>query len=60
VTGNVTVAFAVLSYAGTLVVSLIADPDTCPDLGELRDGLENELQAMTGHPPDPGGQAAES
>jgi len=28
VTGNVTVSFAVLSYAGTLAVTIITDPDT--------------------------------
>lgn len=45
-TGNVTVSFAVLSYAGRLTVTLIADPDTCPDLPELRDALEEELQVL--------------
>jgi len=47
-TGNVTVSFAVLSYAGDLAITLISDPDTCPDLYELRDVLEEELRAMTG------------
>jgi diacylglycerol O-acyltransferase / wax synthase len=60
VTGNVTVAFSVLSYADTLVVSLIADPDTCPDLGELRDGVENEFRVMIEYPLDMGGQTGES
>ena len=45
--GNITVSFAVLSYAGTLAITLIADPDTCPDLSELRDGLEQELRVLT-------------
>lgn len=45
-TGNVTVSFAVLSYAGSLTVTLIADPDTCPDLPELRDALAEELQVL--------------
>jgi diacylglycerol O-acyltransferase len=45
-TGNVTVAFAVLSYAGSLTITLIADPDTCPDLSELRDALEEELRVL--------------
>jgi diacylglycerol O-acyltransferase len=40
VTGNVTVSFAVLSYAGTLAVTVIADPDACPDLDVLRDALQ--------------------
>jgi hypothetical protein len=46
-TGNVTVSFAVLSYAGTLTITLIADPDTCPDLATLRDTLEEELKVLT-------------
>ncbi|TSA78448.1 DUF1298 domain-containing protein, partial [Deinococcus detaillensis] len=45
--GNVTVSFAVLSYVGTLTITLIADPETCPDLGDLRDGLQRELEAVT-------------
>ena len=46
-TGNVTVSFAVLSYAGSLTITVIADPDACPDLSELRDLLEDELGALT-------------
>jgi hypothetical protein len=42
-TGNVTISFAVMSYANSLVVTLIADPDSCPDLSELRDALRDEL-----------------
>ena len=45
-TGNVTVSFAVLSYAGTLTITLCADPDTCPDLFELRDALEEEVLVL--------------
>lgn len=45
-TGNVTVSFGVLSYAGTLTISLIADPDTCPELSELRDLLAEELRVL--------------
>ena len=44
--GNVTVSFAVLSYAGSLTVTLVADPGTCPDLSELRDALEEELHVL--------------
>jgi diacylglycerol O-acyltransferase / wax synthase len=44
VTGNVTVSFAVLSYAGTLAVTVIADPDACPDLDLLTDELRSELE----------------
>jgi len=47
VTGNVTVAFAVLSYAGTLTITLIADPDTCPDLPLLRDAVARHLAELS-------------
>ena len=47
VTGNVTVSFAVMSYADSLTITLIADPDACPDLWELRDTLEEELRVLT-------------
>ena len=43
ITGNVTVAFAVLSYAGTLVITATADPRRCPDLPILLDRLQSEL-----------------
>jgi diacylglycerol O-acyltransferase / wax synthase len=46
VTGNVTVSFAVLSYSGTLAVTIITDPDACPDLDLLRDALAEELRAL--------------
>ncbi len=52
VTGNVTVSFAVLSYAGSLVVTIIADPDVCPDVVQLAELLTGELQALTA-PRDP-------
>ncbi len=44
--GNVTVAFAALSYAGTLVITLVADPETCPDLPAVRDDLQSELEGL--------------
>ena len=49
VTGNVTVSFAVLSYAGTLVVTIIADPVACPDLTVLAELLTDELRTLTSH-----------
>ena len=49
--GNVTVSFAVLSYAGSLTITLIADPDTCPDLSELRDALEEEVRVLMAQTP---------
>jgi diacylglycerol O-acyltransferase / wax synthase len=45
--GNVTMTFAVLSYAGTLVISVIADPDAAPDLAETVDALQRELDTLT-------------
>lgn len=42
-TGNVTISFAVLSYANSLTITLIADPDACPDLSGLQDILTEEL-----------------
>jgi hypothetical protein len=46
-TGNVTVAFAVLSYAGRLTITLAADPDTCPDLSALHELVEDELRVIS-------------
>lgn len=43
ISGNVTVSFAVFSYAGTLSVSVIADPDAVDDLDLLREALQDEL-----------------
>jgi diacylglycerol O-acyltransferase / wax synthase len=48
ITGNVTLAFAVLSYAGTLVVTIIADPQHCPDLPVLVTQLQAQLDLLTG------------
>ena len=46
ISGNVTVAFAVLSYAGTLAITVVADPTACPDLAEVREALQTELDAL--------------
>ena len=46
-TGNVTVSFAALSYAGSLTITLAADPDTCPDLSELREMVDEEVRVLT-------------
>ena len=45
-TGNVTMSFAVLSYAGTLAVTIIAGPDVVHDLPALRQALADELGAL--------------
>jgi hypothetical protein len=47
----VTVSLAVLSYAGGLDITLIADPDACADLDVLRDALRDELHRLLR--PDP-------
>lgn len=45
--GNTTVHFGVFSYAGTVTITAIADPDHFPDLDVLEDGLRAELAAIT-------------
>jgi WS/DGAT/MGAT family acyltransferase len=44
--GNVTVYVEVLSYAGTLALTLIADPDHVPDLEPLAAALRAELDLV--------------
>lgn len=46
ITGNVTASFAVLSYAGSLTVTLIADPETCPDHERLTELVSEELDLL--------------
>jgi hypothetical protein len=41
--GNLTVSFEVFSYAGTLTIAAVADPDHFPDLPVLTNGLQAEL-----------------
>jgi WS/DGAT/MGAT family acyltransferase len=45
--GNVTVNFLALSYAGSLTVTIVAEPDLVPDLEELASLLQAELDALT-------------
>jgi diacylglycerol O-acyltransferase / wax synthase len=47
ITGNVTVAFTALSYAGTLVVTIVADPELCPETTALREALDREFAELT-------------
>ena len=44
--GNVTVAFAALSYDGTLTVSVITDPDRVPEHRALALALDRHLAAL--------------
>ncbi|MCO7197324.1 WS/DGAT domain-containing protein, partial [Pseudonocardia sp. McavD-2-B] len=46
--GDVPVVVAALSYAGVLVLSVVADPDTCPELDRLVADLRAELDALAG------------
>ncbi len=46
ITGDVTVSFGVLSYAGTLVVVIVADPERHPDLDALATMLQAELDSL--------------
>ena len=60
ITGNVTVGFAVLSYAGTLAVTVIADPGRCPDLPVLLARLQSGLDLLTtARTPGPASQATD-
>jgi diacylglycerol O-acyltransferase / wax synthase len=46
-TGNATVAFAVLSYAGVLTITVVADAERVPDLPVLLEALQDQLDALT-------------
>jgi diacylglycerol O-acyltransferase len=47
--GNIPVYFEALSYAGTLTLTVIADPGRFPDLTALAEALRAELDLVTGH-----------
>jgi WS/DGAT/MGAT family acyltransferase len=49
-TGNVRVSFDVLSYAGALAITVVADPDAVPDLSGLATALHSELAALASTP----------
>jgi WS/DGAT/MGAT family acyltransferase len=51
VAGNVSVAFGTLSYAGTLAVTVVADPEICPDADGLAADLQRHLDEYTNPPP---------
>lgn len=46
-TGNVTLSFAALSYAGGLSITIIADPDHCRDLPLVQRELTRQLEQLT-------------
>jgi diacylglycerol O-acyltransferase len=45
--GNATASFEVLSYAGTLTITAIVDPDHFPDVSTLTEALQAELALLT-------------
>ena len=47
ISGNITVAFAALSYAGRLTVTAVSDPDTCPDGATIAHAVQSELDNLT-------------
>jgi diacylglycerol O-acyltransferase len=49
--GNIPVYFEVLSYAGTLTMTVIVDPGRFPDPSELTDSLSAELDLIIHCPP---------
>jgi hypothetical protein len=51
--GDLTVTFVAFSYAGTLSVTVVADPDTVPDLPVLGEALQAELDALSVSAKDP-------
>ncbi|GAA4547400.1 DUF6544 family protein [Pseudonocardia xishanensis] len=49
-TGNVPVVFGALSYAGTLTLTVLADPEACPELDAVVAALRGELAALLAAP----------
>jgi hypothetical protein len=46
-TGNVTVTFAALSYAGTLLITVLSDSGRVPDVAVLTAAMSHELGSAT-------------
>jgi WS/DGAT/MGAT family acyltransferase len=49
-TGNVPLVVAALSYAGTLVLAVVADPDACPELDAVAADLDADLGVLCSPP----------
>jgi diacylglycerol O-acyltransferase len=45
-TGNLPVTFVALTYVGVLTITIVSDPDVCPDVRRLRAILIDELCAF--------------
>jgi diacylglycerol O-acyltransferase / wax synthase len=52
--GNMTASFEVLSYAGTVTITAMVDPDRFPDLSTLTEGLHAELEQLSAESGEPG------
>jgi diacylglycerol O-acyltransferase / wax synthase len=50
--GNVPVVFGALSYAGALSLTVLADPDACPELDALTTDLRAEVEALCTSAPE--------
>jgi WS/DGAT/MGAT family acyltransferase len=50
---NVTVSVQAISYAETLTVTVVADPELCPDLRSIASELRNELRDLSSSSPLP-------
>jgi len=51
--GNITASFVLLSYAGTLTITVVADRYQVPDLPALAAALQDELDALVLAPAQP-------
>jgi diacylglycerol O-acyltransferase / wax synthase len=50
ISGNVAAAFAALSYAGVLVVTVVGDPQVCADVEGLAGRVQHQLDELTATP----------
>jgi diacylglycerol O-acyltransferase / wax synthase len=60
VMGNLTLVVAVLSYAGQLNLTAVADPDGCPDLEVFAQGMRSALEDLARSVPGPGAEQSVS
>jgi WS/DGAT/MGAT family acyltransferase len=60
VMGNLTLVVAVLSYAGQLNLTAVADPDGCPDLEVFVQGVRSALEDLARSVPGPGAEQSVS
>jgi hypothetical protein len=58
VMGNLTLVVGVLSYAGQLNLTAVADRDSCPDLGVFAQGMRSAFDDLARSVPVPAPRAA--